>query len=318
MAISKRKPISMEPQKVIHFLYCPFVGLGLYGGYRGKRWLRNRIKIFKQFVVPSLQAQTNKDFILWVSWRHEERTNPLVLELKQYLDPLFKTVFTYDGVCFWDDKYPDAEARTRLVNAVHGSLGELLNVMGEGDTVLMTIQPSDDCYHRETVEQIQKLFKDYKDVQAAGFTKGYVMDYTKGKIAEWNPTTHPPFFTIKFPRDTFSVALAHVDYTGPYKSHEYIGDKLKFAEIQDRGFLVGTHGENISTIFNHPFTGKVFDEVETQKIRNLFGLSESGILKIPISIRKKIMRHFSHRVQRKVRYVFGEKFYSRIYNFLRS
>ena len=59
-----------------HLIYCPFTGLGLYGGFRGNRWLQNRIQIFKQFVIPSLKAQTNKDFTLWISWRPEEKNNP--------------------------------------------------------------------------------------------------------------------------------------------------------------------------------------------------------------------------------------------------
>ena len=71
--------------KMTHFLHVPWTGLGLYGGFRGNRWLKNRIQIFKQFVVPSLLAQTEQNFILWCAFRHEERDNPLVKELKKYL-----------------------------------------------------------------------------------------------------------------------------------------------------------------------------------------------------------------------------------------
>src|SRR3990167_5177322 len=71
--------------KYKHLLYVPFVGLGLYGGYRGARWLRSRIQIFKQFVIPSLQAQTCKDFTLWISWRPEERHNYIVKDFQRYL-----------------------------------------------------------------------------------------------------------------------------------------------------------------------------------------------------------------------------------------
>ena len=105
--------MSVAP-KITHFLYCPFTGLGLYGGHRGNRWLRNRIKIFKQFVVPSLLAQTNQNFVIWISWRFEDRGDPLVRELYEWLSLRFmmpdmksRVVFTYAGVCFWDDKYSD-------------------------------------------------------------------------------------------------------------------------------------------------------------------------------------------------------------------
>src|SRR3990167_2742486 len=53
--------------KFIHFFACPFTGLGLHAGFRGNVWLKNRIHIFEQFVLPSLLLnQTNTDFILWV------------------------------------------------------------------------------------------------------------------------------------------------------------------------------------------------------------------------------------------------------------
>ena len=41
--------------KFKHLIYCPFTGLGLYNGFRGNRWLKNRIKIFKEFVVFDIQ-----------------------------------------------------------------------------------------------------------------------------------------------------------------------------------------------------------------------------------------------------------------------
>jgi hypothetical protein len=296
----------------------PLTGLGLYGGYRGRRWLRNRIKIFKQFVLPSLKAQTNKNFVLWVSVRYEDINNPLIKELAAFLQTIqeFKTAFTYSGVCFWDDKYEEEIARNRLVLSIRNSMGELLNYTGESDEVLMTIQPSDDCYYQEMVEEVQNIFKNNHDIQAVAYTKGYVMDYINLKIAEWNPITNPPFFTIKFPRETFIDARKHIEYTGPYKSHEFIGDFLKVLPIYDRNFLVGTHGENISTIFNHPYTGIAFDNAEG--ILERFGLSGVRPLKIKISLRRLLMKQLPHGWQRKLRYWIGERFYAKFYDFIRG
>jgi len=305
----------MEPKKVIHFLYVPWTGLGMYGGFRGNRWLRNRIKVFKQFVIPSLLAQTSKNFVLWCSWRFEERNNPHVKELMKYLDqiPEFKTVHTFAGVCFWDDKYPDAEARSRLLSSLHNSLVDLLEITAGYDEVLMTIQPSDDCYRKDMVAGVQSLLQN-PQLDAVGFTKGYMANYRTLEIHEYNPTTNPPFFTIKFPRDIFIDPLKHAEYTGPYKSHEYVGDKLRYGKIEERGFLVGTHGENISTVFNHPFKGAWV----TSDTWEQFGLNLVDPLKINISIRKWLLRKLPHRVQRKLRYWFGEKIYNRFYNWIRS
>ena len=302
-----------------HLMYVPFTGLGLYGGYRGKRWLKNRIQIFKQFVLPALLAQTSQDFILWVSWRHEERSNPIVRELDAYLSESgLKHIFTYSGVCFWDDKYPDEEARNRLVDAIHGSMGPLLNVIGEAQEVLMTIQPSDDVYHSGMVEEVQSFFREEKDVHVFGYRKGYVMDYVNRRLAEWNPKTTPPFYTIRFPRETFMDPLKHVDYTGPYKSHEYVKDFLRAEYVEHRGFLVGTHGENISTIFNHPYAGHEFLGDNVDRILSAFGLQGVANLQIKTSLRKAFMRKLPHGWQRKLRYWLGERFAAKIYDFLRS
>lgn len=196
-----------------HFFYVPFTGLGNFNGYRGDAWLKNRIKIFKQFVAPSLLAQTNKNFTLWISWRYEEKNNPQVKELKDWLNTTsLKSIFTYSGVCFYDDKYPDEEARQRLINSLHGSMGELINEIGEADYVAMTIQPSDDCYHSQMVEEVQTLLKD-KNTNACGYSKGYIMNYQTKEVKKYNPLTNPPFVTIKFDRETFINPLKHLLYT---------------------------------------------------------------------------------------------------------
>ncbi len=114
-------------------MYVPFTGLGLYGGSRGNKWLRNRIKIFKSYVVRSLQAQTNQNFTIWISWRPEERFNKDVLALEFELKFKFgmdRVVFTYSGVCFYDDKFPDQEARERLAMSLHNSMPTLMEHIG--------------------------------------------------------------------------------------------------------------------------------------------------------------------------------------------
>src|SRR3990167_1085962 len=188
-----------------HLFYIPFTGLGLYKGFRGNVWLKNRTEVFKHFVVPSLHAQTNQDFKLWVSWRPEERNNKYVQEFYTNLVGEFgqdRVLFTYHGVCFWDDKYSDTEARTRLVTALHHSIADLIDFIGECERVIMTIQPSDDCYHSGMAQEIQTLFRE-TDYQAIGYSKGYIMNYATKEVKEYNPETNPPFFSIAFPRAIF-------------------------------------------------------------------------------------------------------------------
>lgn len=311
-----------------HFLYVPFTGLGLYNGYRGSRWLRNRIQIFKQFVVPSLEAQTSQNFKVWISWRPQEKKNKRVQDLHLYLINVFgddRVIFTYHGLCFWDDKYEDKIARERLVTNLHYTINDLINHVGDVEHVLMTIQPSDDLYHRTAIADMRLVLTSEgstrPNLQAVGYTKGYIMDYSTKELREYNPNTNPPFFTIKFPKDIFIDPFKHAEYTGPYKSHEYVGEKLRYHQVPKRGFIVGVHGENISTHFNHPFAGAdvdiVFGESTQEKLKE-FGLELVEPLKIKYSLRKALMSRLPYGWQRKLRYILGEKFYARFYRFIRS
>lgn len=294
-------------QNTAHFMYVPFTGLGLYRGFRGQTWLKNRIQVFKQFVVPSLQAQTNQNFMIWVSWRPEERGNRQVEALKQYLEGIFgssRVVFTYYGVCFWDDKYSEVEAYTRLMRSLHHSMSELINYVGDVQDVIMTIQPSDDCYYAGAVAEIQTVLK---NTQACGYTKGYICSYQTKEVREYNPDTNPPFFSIKFSKEIFIDPYQHFKYTGPYHSHEYVPDYLKYAKIEKRGFLVGCHGENISTHFNLPYAG------QPAILVGFPALALAPVLKIRYSLRKRLLRKLPHQVQRKLRYWFGELLLNKFY-----
>jgi hypothetical protein len=258
----------------------------------------------------------SQNFTVWVGWRREEQDNKYVGELRTYLENIFganRVVFTFGGLCFWDDKYDDETAHQRLIMALHHSLKDMVNWVGDVKDVLMTIQPSDDCYNKDMVSHMQQVFSQ-TDLTATGYKHGYLMNYTTGELKEYNPKTNPPFFTLRFPKEVFIDPLKHAKWTGPYKSHEYIGDHMKYQQIDARGFIVGTHGENVSTHFNHPYGGADVPK----EILNDFGLGLVEPIKIRYSIRKAIMRKLPYKVQRKLRYIFGEKFYSRIYNFLRN
>ena len=57
-----------------------------------------------------------------------------------------------------------------------------------------------------------------------------------------------------------------------------------------RGFIVGTHGENISTVFDHPFTGPEH-KLSTW---NDFGLENVEPLELSVSLRKSLMKRLPH------------------------
>src|SRR3990167_7099301 len=190
-----------------HFLMIPFTGLGLRNGYRGDEWLKNRLKIFKSFVLPSLMHQTNPKFTMWFNWRPEERENPLVLDFIESLMGIrrIRMIHTFGGICFWDDKYPDEVAAQRLLRSLEMSLPSFTEIVDSD--VLLTIQPSDDMYFNDAVERIQnraeELPRDKKWV--IGWKKGYIMNYNTKEVAEY--TTEP--------WKTDSISTYHTDTVPP-------------------------------------------------------------------------------------------------------
>jgi hypothetical protein len=303
----------------------PFTGLGLYGGFRGDRWLKNRIKIFEQFVLPSLLNQSDRDFALAIFWRPEERFNKIVRDFEERMSRSgLQCKFIYSGILMYDDKYEDKRARERYGDALHSGLHELLDLAPDADYIYWMLQPSDDCYHRETVRSVKLAFQD-PDTDAISGWGGYICNYKTGEVREYNPKTNPPFAAIKFERITFFDPARHLVYLGlkedtekykagtPLPSHEYLPKCLRTKYFGDRSFLVGCHGENISTFFNHPYGGQEVD----QSILEFFGIRYVGRLKLKFSLRKWVMNKLPHPVRRKLRYWFGELIGQKIYEFLR-
>ena len=89
----------------------------------------------------------------------------------------------------------------------------------------------------------------------------------------------------------------------PLPSHEYLSKCLNTAYFEGRGFLVGTHLDNVSTFFDHPFAGK---EVSQEILAN-FGIDGVEKLIIPYSFRKVLFNKLPHQFKRKLRYWAGEK-----------
>jgi len=290
--------------KFAHFFYCPFTGLGLRNGYRGDTWLQHRIHIFKTFVLPSIMAQSRGP-IVWISWRPEEQSNPIVQAFQKSLNSIrgLSVIHTFHGVCFYDDKYDDAVAKQRLLASLQGTLPELEVHVKDQDYVLMTIQPSDDMYLSFATDRIQAWAE--KGQGVCGWKKGYIMNYASKEVAEYSTVTWtqdhvstyrtdtiPPFFTIKFPTGYFLNPQQHFDYTGPYRSHEYIADALPFYDFgEERGFVVGTHGANISTVWNHRYKGRSLSPDEQARVLLMTGTYYADPIVIPPGA-----RHIARRI----------------------
>lgn len=264
---------------IAHLIVCPFTGLGAHKGFRGNVWLKRRLSIFKTFVLPSLMSQTKREFILHFCFRPEEEKNPLVRDFMRHMERMrgLRCVFTFHGVMLYDDKYSPAVASARLMDTLRTTLPELEPYVDHADWIIQTCQPSDDILSVRAVETIQSM--EPKDRLAVGWTKGYIADYGTLRLAEYNPDTLPPFSSIFFPKDVFLNPARHFLYLGPYQSHEDVKDHFDFTPLDGRGFVVGTHGQNISTTFEMPYKGQ--ELTATDGLLLNFGLWPAEPLKLP-------------------------------------
>lgn len=304
-----------------HFIYMPWTGLGLHNGFRGNTWLRNRIKIFKEFVLPSILNQTiNDKFYLWCSWRPEERNNPVVEKFRQYLNQFkgLSVIHTFGGLCFWDDKYSYKTASERLMNSLKSSLPYLKDYVGDNPYTLMTIWPSDDLYVSQAMEWVQEKVKelvsrDFVTNHVICFQKGYISNYATKEIHEYLNKTNPPFFTIVFSQEQFLNPEKHYYHTGPYQSHEYVINHLAPHFIDKPGFCVGTHNMNISTTFNHRFKGRAIEGFEKERLMFDLGITESEPLIFERPVRLW-MRWLINKFPDKIRYHLLTFYYHKIYD----
>ena len=281
-----------------HVVYIPVSGVGI--PKRNKKWLEYRIKIFKEYTLKSLLNQTERNFTLWLSFTEKERYNDSVQELVNYLVSLkMPFLITYNGLSYHDDKFSRGLV-TKLLNIarilrscwrerslenllgikeiikdknktlekrLEKSLSQFASWVIHPDKVLLTRIDSDDMFHEDAVERIQKAAKQARGEYEYGalvFKSGLVYNKNMGELAEWNPRTNPPFHTIIFPADKFFNAKKHLEHYKGYKSHEDIPKLFKTTLLPNGRYCVLVHSvkNQISTIWNHPFRGqKMNDEL---------------------------------------------------------
>ena len=295
--------------KIKHLVYVPFTGVGLIG-YRGDEWFHERIQIFLNYTLKSLLAQTNRNFTLWLSFRPEEKENPQVENVAIILKGLGMPYFmTFDGLMYHDDKFGGTlfskiantgriirrcwrlnlwsefwpsfkdifnDKNKTLVERIDRSLEEMPKEWREAEWVYMSRIDSDDMFHKNYIQYMQEYAVvahiSPEKKWAMTPTDGLIYNTTTCEVAEWKPPTNPPFHTIIFPSDVFFDANRYTTHYGDFRSHEDVRRVFTCAELRGPVYCVTTHNpkNHISTIWNHPFRGRVLEN--PQEILKNFGL----------------------------------------------
>lgn len=256
-----------------HLIFTPFTGLGLFNGYRGDEWLKYRIQVFKNCTLKSVLNQEDKDFIHWLTFRPEEKNNPIVMELEEYLKQFkdYKFIITYHGIVLWDDKYPKEVADARLLKSIEGSVKDLEPLIKNRPYVYESILASDDMYHKSTTKDVAE--EPFIEHGCLLHEEGYMFDYVSKSLAEYKPGTNPPVYTIMFPTDIYLDPKKHFDYMGPFESHEFVPTTFTTKQLPNFRYISTVHDQNISTVWQHPFRGKqIYYENDKKAILKDYGI----------------------------------------------
>ena len=63
---------------------------------------------------------------------------------------------------------------------------------------------------------------------------------------------------------------------------------MDYTVLEGRGFVVGVHGENISTTYNHRYRGRILTKEETEDILIKTGTLHAEPLKFTPSVRLRV------------------------------
>ena len=255
-------------KKITHLIYVPMTGLGIKD-FRGNEWYKYRANIFNRYTLQSLKAQTTQDFVLWISFRAEEKDNPITKEIEDAIKKSgVKYIFTFDGIMMHDDRglYHNKDLKERMEK----SLTYLKDNLEPSEWVFKTDLGSDDLLHIDALKEIQ--YQPPRERGATYYLNGYVYDMENNRLAEWNRETSCSKYTIIYPAETFYSAEKHIKYLEGLVSHEYLPKVFKALRLPDGRYMAGVHNGNISSGWDNSMRGRQFGDPDKKLILAKFGI----------------------------------------------
>jgi len=224
-----------------------FVIIRFNTGIKDKEWLAHRLRYFRAFTVPSLKAQTEKNFklIFMVDPSTPE-------EVKEELRIL--------GILF--------EAGTRALGGMlqaylRAHISLLIKENCIGNRVITSRLDSDDAIAKNYIEKTQELSRKLtKEFEFIVYQKGITWDYNKQKFFE-KRINSPPFGSlvetiIDKPKTVLSVNHSAIIIKKVKLSHIIYDEELMW--------LQSFHSKNL---VNKPEEEK--NEIDFEKVKTLIG-----------------------------------------------
>lgn len=322
-----------------HLIAIPVSGVGLHGGFRSNAWYAHRLEIFKNYTLKSLANQSNKNFLIWLWFRPEERHNPITQEWFNAIEGAgLEYHASFHGLMYVDDKFLDYGLKAKVRNflmmlwdcwvyktwkssrelwrytwenknrtlrsRLTVALRELKERIGEADWVYLTRIDSDDMFHREAVNLIQSKSPEYK--KALVFDHGFIYNVMTGQLATWEPPTNPPFHTIIFPGSTFFDPQKHKEYYGAFSSHEDIPKVFNAETLDMYKYMVSFHGKHISTGWESDVLRKASHVLKYGKAEPFRGDEIQGYCYSVSG--QNISTHWQSRLRKQKNFMIGQEF----------
>jgi hypothetical protein len=243
----------------------PVTGKTQHGdGFKGQDWFDFRAGVFEQYTAKNLHKQTDKDFLVWLQFRPQEKDNPTTKRFEKALKGL-NYIITYNSPIMMEDKA--TWHNDNLIERSVSSLGALQGHIND-DWVVEVGLDSDDMVRDDFVSYLKT--REMKNNGAFYMQKGWVYSLSD-RLAEWNNPRSMSIYAITYPRDIFLDAKKHFEYQKGFNSHEQIPEKFDAELLPDGMYCATTHGKNISTEWNHRFRGKeIYNESDKKIILNHF------------------------------------------------
>lgn len=255
---------SMKSSNIKHIFNTAFTGKTPHGdGFTSQEWYDKRADLFIKYTLESLKKQSNKEFLLWLTFRPQELLNPTTKKIAKALTASgIANIMSFNGTMFTEDKavWHNVDLKERL----EVCLPTLKEFVGDADWVYETNLDSDDTVHKDFVKTVQSYKPKKKG--ALYMTRGFVYN-TQGRVADWLNPVSQQNYTIMFPTKLYFDAEQRLEYLDGFNTHEQIPEKFKAEKLPDGLFCSIIHGGNISTVWSHPFRGnEYFYEDEKQGI----------------------------------------------------
>jgi len=264
---------------MIHIFQVPFTGKTPRSDNQTQEWYDHRTDIFIQYTLESLKAQTNKNFVVWLTFRPQDIDNINTKKIETALkESGLRFLMTFNGTMFTEDRA--TWHNVDLVERLDKTLPALKEFIGDTDYIYETNLDSDDTVH-ETFSEIV-CGKSFKNKGSLYMTNGYAFD-PNGKLADWNNPTSNQNYTIMFPADIYFDSDARLNYLMGFKTHEEAPTLFDSEKLPDGLYCTLIHGQNISTLWDHPFRKGMYimrDEDMKSKLAEFGIYSNKNILSV--------------------------------------